>query len=42
MKKQILIIMSLIVETVINLGMHPANERLRYIVTMSLIGWANT
>ena len=26
----------------ISLGMHPANERRRYNVTMSLIGWAHT
>ena len=26
----------------ISLGMHPANERRRYIVTTSLIGWAHT
>ena len=25
-----------------NLGMHPANERRRYNVTTSLIGWAHT
>ena len=25
-----------------SLGMRPANERRRYIVTMSLIGWAHT
>ena len=23
-------------------GLHPANERRRYIVTLSLIGWAQT
>ena len=28
--------------TGISLGMHPANERRRYIVTTSLIGWAHT
>ena len=28
--------------TEINLWMHPANERWRYIVTSSLIGWAQT
>ena len=26
----------------ISLGMHPANERRRYIVTTSFIGWAHT
>ena len=26
----------------ISLGMHPANDRHRYIVTMSLIGWVHT
>ena len=28
--------------TGINLGMHPANERRRYNVTTSVIGWART
>ena len=28
--------------TGISLGMRPANDRHRYIVTTSLIGWANT
>ena len=29
-------------DTAISLGMHPANERRRYNVTTSLIGWAPT
>ena len=36
------LLLELIDRTGLILGLHPANERRRYKVTLSLIGWAQT